>query len=173
MTLQRLAWERPRPRRNKYKGGFPLGAEIGILREIGLDPRKHPEQNAQILHPFGGCAEFGIRCDLKSEVKPDLICDAHRLPFADDSFPVVFLDPPYDDDYAKRLYGTPKLRYADFVKEAVRVCKRGGIIIIYHIKKKPRPKGTGNEMRILIETRVGQHVRWVGVFRKDGGRERE
>jgi hypothetical protein len=38
----------------------------------------------------------GVRVDLNPEVKPDVIADAAKLPFADESFDTVFCDPPYN-----------------------------------------------------------------------------
>jgi len=48
-----------------------------------------------ILHLFGGKADFGTRLDIDPLVRPDVIGDAWLPPFADASFDVVILDPPY------------------------------------------------------------------------------
>ncbi len=70
-------WVLPRPRKNKYKGGFPLHFEKKLIRKLGFD---EIADRAKILHPFGGAAEFGIRCDLVASTMPDKVADAHDLP---------------------------------------------------------------------------------------------
>jgi hypothetical protein len=47
------------------------------------------------LHLFGGRAKFGVRMDIDPLTEPDLIADAFLPPFAESSFDVVILDPPY------------------------------------------------------------------------------
>src|SRR5579862_8199763 len=118
MPIPNLAWVLPRPRKDKYRGGFPLHAEIKILREIGADPRL---TDKTIVHPFGGRAEWGLRGDLSRDCHPDAIWDAHCLPLPDECFDVVFLDPPYNAEYALSLYDAPKPVYSKYVKEAIRI----------------------------------------------------
>ena len=36
-----------------------------------------------------------IRADIKREMKPDVLCDVHNLPFRLNSFDTVFCDPPF------------------------------------------------------------------------------
>ena len=48
-----------------------------------------------VLQLFGGRSSFGVRLDIDSIVKPDVIGDAWLPPFRRDSFDVVILDPPY------------------------------------------------------------------------------
>ena len=109
--VKTITWVLPRPRKNKYKGGFPLHFEQKLWRELG-SPSK-------VLHPFGGMAELGDRVDINPDTRPDAIGDAHDLHWiADDSYDLVILDPPYDDEQARKLYKTPKLRYKDYIKEA-------------------------------------------------------
>ena len=52
-------------------------------------------EGKSVLHPFGGIASWGVRMDIDPLVKPDVIADAWMPPFAQDSFDVVILDPPY------------------------------------------------------------------------------
>jgi hypothetical protein len=54
----------------------------------------------------------------------------------------VILDPPYSDEEAEWLYGTPKLRPARYTAEAVRVCRVGGHVAVYHNHQPKRPRGT-------------------------------
>lgn len=162
--IENLAWVLPRPNKSKYIGSFPLHFEIKLLRLLGIDPKKD-----KILHPFGGKAEFGIRCDINPDVNPDYICDAHDLPFGDNEFDLVILDPPYNDDYAQRLYDTKKfgkLRFRTYTAEAVRVCKEGGYIVMYHFIAPPSIKDTILFKRILLETRAWHKARIIHIHQK-------
>jgi DNA modification methylase len=159
------AWVLPRPRKTKYKGGFPLHFEKKIIRRMGLTP------NDLILHPFGGAAEYGLRFDIRRETRPDIQCDAHFLPVRDRALDGVILDPPYDDALAETLYDTAKLRplkYSQFVREAVRVLKPGGMLVVYHYVTTPRVDGTDLIRRVFLETRAWHRLRSVKIHRKHG-----
>lgn len=163
--IENIAWCLPRPGKVKYPGGFPLHAEIKILREINCDPKK--KKDIKILHPFGGKAEYGIRVDINSDVKPDYVGDAHNLNmFANNTFDVVFLDPPYNDEYSRKLYGTPRLKFEHYTKEAVRVLKEGGYLIMYHYLATPQIAETVLIKRIFIETRPWHRPRIVHIHYK-------
>lgn len=153
-------WVLPRPRRqDKYRGGFPQHFEKNLIRMSG-----YPER---ILHPFGGMAEYGERVDLNPSVYPDYVGDAHNMHwFSPESFDLVILDPPYDEKMSKELYGTPKPRPAEYVKEAMRVLRVNGLLAIYHWHMSPRPKGTSLEFRIVVLTRVCHRPRICMVYRK-------
>ncbi len=162
--IKSLAWVLPRPNKSKYVGSFPLHFEKKLLRELNIDPNK-----AKILHPFGGKAEYGIRCDINPEVCPDYVCDAHNLPFEDNTFDLVVLDPPYNDNYAERLYDTKKfgkLKFKKYTSEAVRVCKENGYVIMYHYLACPRIENTILIERIFMETRVWHKLRCIHIHQK-------
>lgn len=162
MTIPRETWWLPRPSKSKYKGSFPLHFETKLFR-------LYPSMN--ILQPFGGMATVGKRCDINSEVKPDYVCDAHELPFPDNSdFDFILLDPPYSNDYSSELYGTGKLHKKKYVSEAVRVCKPGGFIAHYDIVLNPRPEGTNYDRIIIVLTRVYHKPRVCCVYKKVGGK---
>lgn len=157
-------WVLPRPRKNKYKGGFPLHFEKKLIRKLGMD---EVADRDKILHPFGGAAEFGRRCDLKAETNPDWIADAHDLPHEDNSYKLVIVDPPYDAQQSKELYGTPKPKYKQYIAEAVRVCEIGGYVAMYHWVMTPRPEGTKYHSRIVVLTRVWHRPRVCCIFMKE------
>ena len=153
-----LVWTLPRPARSKYRGAFPLYFEENLLRLLGYPDR--------ILHPFGGMATTGIRVDLNPTVEPDVVADAHSLPFEDESFDCVILDPPYSDEEAMELYETPKLRPGVYTREAVRVLKEGGWLVVYTDREPVRPPRTNHTMRIVVVLRPGHRTRTVGIFQK-------
>jgi len=163
--IESIAWVLPRPSKSKYIGSFPLHFEIKLLRELKIDARG-PGCKYKILHSFGGKAEFGIRIDLKLEVSPDVIADAHNLPFKDNVFKIVILDPPYNEEYSKQLYGTHniKLKWGKYTQEAVRVLEEGGYIVMYHYLATPRIKNTILIKRIFLETRAWHKLRCIHVY---------
>jgi SAM-dependent methyltransferase len=157
-VIATLTWTLPRPPRSRYPGAFPLYFEENLVRLLG-----YPEA---ILHPFGGRAETGTRVDIRPEVEPDRVADAHDLPFADDEFDCVVLDPPYSDEEAQTLYGTPPLRPAVYVAEAVRVLKPGGWLCVYSDREPRRPARCSHTLRIIVVLRPGHSPRTCMVFQK-------
>lgn len=154
-----IAWHLPRPPKSRYKGGFPLYFEENLIQLLG-----YPER---ILHPFGGRAEFGTRVDLDPLTEPDVVADAHELPFEDESFDAVILDPPYSDSEALDLYGvTRKLEVAKFTAEAVRVLVPGGDLVVYTDREPRRPPRCNHRCRILVTLRPGHSPRVCMVFQK-------
>lgn len=153
-----LVWHLPRPSKSKYKGSFPLYFEENLIKLLG-----YPER---ILHPFGGRAEIGTRVDLNPLVEPDVVADAHALPFEDESFDCVVLDPPYSDEEALELYQTPKLKASKYTKEAVRVLREGGWLCVYTDKEPARPARCNHTMRIVVVLRPHHTARICGIFQK-------
>ena len=161
-VVKNLAWCLPRPRRrNPIPGCFPEHFEKKLLAELGW-----PQAT---FHPFGGAAEYGVRLDIRAEVRPDIIGDAHQLPLRDSVFDCTILDPPYDVHYSERLYRTGNIRWSRCVSEALRVTKVGGFIVVYHLVTKPVPPHCVLTHRILVETRLGHAARIVHVYRKSPG----
>ena len=159
--IDSVAWVLPRPGKSKYIGSFPLHLERKLLNLLGFNENDH-----RILQPFGGKAEFGIRCDINPEVEPDIVCDAHNLPFQDNEFDLVILDPLYSTDYSKRLYGMGKLKFKTYTAEAVRVCKESGYVVMYHYLATPRIENTILVKRIFLETRMWHKLRCIHIHQK-------
>ena len=153
-----LAWHLPRPPKSKYKGGFPLHFEQNLVQLLG-----YPER---VLHPFGGLAEIGTRVDLNPELEPDIVADAHELPLEDGSWDLVILDPPYSDEEAKEIYGTPALKPSRYTAEAVRVLRPGGWLVVYTDREPARPKGCNPTLRIMVTLRPYHRPRVCMIFQK-------
>jgi SAM-dependent methyltransferase len=157
-VISTVCWTLPRPPKSRYKGGFPLYFEQNLIQLLGYPDR--------VLHPFGGRAEIGTRVDLRAEVEPDVVADAHALPFADESFDLVVLDPPYSDEEARELYETPPLRPAVYTAEAVRVLREGGWLAVYTDREPRRPPRCNHALRIVVVLRPGHSPRVCLVFQK-------
>jgi SAM-dependent methyltransferase len=154
-----LVWTLPRPPKSRYRGGFPMFFEENLVKLLGYPDR--------ILHPFGGRAEHGLRVDLDPLLDPDVLADAHELPFDDASFDLVVLDPPYSDEEALELYGvTTRLRPVTYTAEAVRVARPGGWIVVYGDREPPRPPRCNHTLRIMVVLRPHHRPRIAGVFQR-------
>lgn len=109
-------------------GGYPNGFVEWALETMGCD------DPAKVLHVCAGSVQTGITVDIRPEKKPTVVADGRHLPFADDSFDFILLDPPYAESYAEMLYGTGKVypKPTELVMEAARVAKLGGKIGLLH-----------------------------------------
>ena len=162
-------WVLPRPRKDCYVGSFPLHFEQKLVRRVAELQGKGDWQYGagNVLHPFGGLAEIGDSVDLNATTTPTWVGDAHDLHWIEDeSYDLVILDPPYSDDEAAWLYSTPPLRPGRFTAEAVRVCRIGGHVAVYHRQQPRRPDGCKLVHRIVVLTRTGHAPRVCFIFEK-------
>jgi hypothetical protein len=158
-----LAWFLPRPKPDHYKGGMPLYAEKWCL-ELARDILGKPD--ASILNLFCGMNQEGFRVDIKPEVNPDLVCDAHELSKnIDRKFDIIFADPPYSDDEAKDIYGTPKLNYKKWTAEATKLLNPNGLLVVYHkyVMPNPDPEIYVVAKRVFIGNRT-YHLPRVAIY---------
>ena len=128
------------------------GTDRQLIPQL-LDFYKHPEGKmvdltANTRKMWKGIDTSNITfCDINPEVKPDIICDYKQTPFADNSIPVIFFDPPHlplasaSDKSMKsfvNMYGLKESVKGDnideiflpFLTEANRVLKQDGLIFI-------------------------------------------
>ena len=84
-----------------------------------------------------------VRVDIRPDCNPTHLEDARATSLPDDEFDVVIIDPPYTKPLAKEMYDTENY-YSGinvFTKEALRVCKPGGLIITLSYEIPKRIKG--------------------------------
>lgn len=117
---------------SECKGAFPRGF-MKWVKEMGW------WGNCRAYLCSGGVTD-GIRVDIRPEMKPTLLEDARHTSIPEGSCDWVMLDPPYSRQLAEELYGTEQ-SYAGinaFLKEAVRITKKGGLIctLSYEIPKR-------------------------------------
>ena len=161
-----IAWFLPRPKQDHYKGGMPLYAEEWLL-ELAADLLQQSTAPS-VLNLFCGMNTAGFRIDIKTEVKPDLVADAHSFAKAlpvDTLFDVILADPPYSTEEAHELYGTPKLNYKTWTAECDKVLRKGGLLIVYHkyVMPNPNPDKYTVVKRVFIGNR-SYHLPRVAIF---------
>ena len=163
--IQNIAWVLPRPSKSKYKGSFPLHFESRLIDLLQLNSK------SLVLQPFGGKSEIGIRLDTDIAVLPDIVADAHHLPFKDNTFDCVICDPPYSDKYARELYKSKNPKFKTYTTEAARVLKESGYLVLYHYLALPRIPNTFLVKRVFLETRTWHKLRCIHIYKKDSLRE--
>lgn len=160
-----IAWYLPRPKPDHYKGGMPLYAEEWLLK-LAQDILGKPTK--KILNLFSGMNKQGFRVDIKKEVKPNLLADAHEISKHKKeigTFDIILADPPYSDEEAKELYGTPKLNYKRWTNECSKLLNKKGLLIIYHkyIVPNPNPDKYKVVKRVFIGNRTW-HLPRVAIY---------
>jgi len=135
----------------------------GFLTRIALPWLQAPR--SEVLHVCSGSLRERYTVDIRPEVKPWLVADGAALPLADNSFAAVLLDPPYVPAWA-RQYGTKYPPTYPLLREAVRVCKRGGRIGILHFLIPFTPKGTRLMKVFGISVGMGYQMRAFTVYEK-------
>jgi len=164
-----VAWFLPRPKPDHYKGGMPLYAEEWLM-DLAYELLPEMESYPAPINVFCGMNKMGFRIDIKPEVKPDLIADAHELskyPQLHKTY-IILADPPYSEQEAKDLYGTPKLHYKKWTAECEKLLYKGGLLIIYHkfVMPNPNPEKFEVVKRVFIGNRPYHLPRVAIYFRK-------
>lgn len=149
----------PRPA-SKYPGCYPLGFEKRIPELL---------DTTNFVHLFAGMAKTGYRIDLKEDLNPDLIADVHDLSMIEDeTFDGAMADPPYNEDFADRLYGTPYPKWSTWTGEMVRIVKKGGLIGVMQNYVVPRLTKCEYHRIYVILTRIKQFPKIVTIQRRVG-----
>jgi len=107
-----------------------------------------------------------MRVDLIPARRPDVISDCRALPFREDAFSGVLMDPPYSVEYAAVLYGTDYPRPSHLLREAARVVRPGGRIGILHFLVPSPVEDLQLERVYGVTTGTGYRIRAFSVFRR-------
>lgn len=164
-----LAWYLPRPKKDRYKGGMPLYCEEWLIE---LAKNILEQDKIRLLNLFCGMNKYGVRVDIKPEVRPDYVWDAHKVskcfkPMVE-HFDVILADPPYSDKESKEIYGTRKLNYKKWTSECEKLLRKGGLLIVYHKQLMPNPDPNKFEVvrRVFVGNRIYHLPRVAIYFRK-------
>lgn len=160
-----------------YRGTFPNGFLNRVDDRFGIEHR-------DVLFPFGGATEsrdnWTVNDIRKGELtgpdntplKADTGHDATDLPDAwTDTFDVVLSDPPYAPHYAEDLYGTDYPKPSSHFREASRVCKPGGTVLVldqlvYNLTWAADDHSLKRDDVIGVTTGPGMRIRALNVFHK-------
>ena len=116
----------------------------------------------------------GTTVDINPAVKPNFVANCEQLPFADESYDFVVLDPPYSEKEAKELYDMPYFNLVKTMNEAARVCKSGGLVLLLHrLIPFVHPRENQHKKRLRVEAIIGiftiagyTNIRVLSVWRK-------
>lgn len=160
-----IAWYLPRPKKDHYKGGMPLYCEEWLVK---LAKDLLGKQDINILNLFCGKNTIGLKVDIlpRPITNADIVCDAHKLELKN-KFDFILADPPYSDQEAKELYGTPKLNYKKWTHQCEKLLVNGGMLCVYHkyIMPNPNPEKFVVVKRVFIGSRT-YHLPRVAIFFK-------
>jgi len=111
-------------------GAYPKGFVGYALKTLQCRP-------SEVLHVCSGMLTRGevlggLRVDIRAAAQPDARADGRALPFRDDTFSGVLIDPPYSTEYARELYDTDYPRPSHLLAEAARVVRPGGRVGFLH-----------------------------------------
>jgi hypothetical protein len=123
----------------------------------------------EILHVCSGSLPKGegIRVDIRPEARPDILADGRRLPLRAGSVAAVMIDPPYCEEYAVSLYGVAYPRPSHLLREAARVVRPGGrIVLVHYITAAPAP-GTRFVKALGLSIGFDAPMRAVSIYERD------
>lgn len=127
---------------------------------------------AEVLHVCSGglgSEVGGLRVDVRRAAAPDVVADGAALPFRDESFAGVLIDPPYSVEYAHALYNTDYPRPSHLLKEAARVvCAGGRVGFLHFLVPKPGSPLLKIERIYGVTQGCGYRIRAFTVLRKRG-----
>jgi hypothetical protein len=139
--------------------------------------RTYPFEGKKVLSMFSGASKIGTTTDFRKETGADIVAPYDKIPLRGGSFDMTLADPPYTAgfgfEWSKDMKDLPKPKKV--LKEAARLTKVGGLILILHILVIPAYKEFGVE-------RVGLHpifcgpnnvIRVLNVFKKVGRGKRK
>lgn len=148
----------PRPAA-KYAGCYPVGFENKIKELLGTD---------NYIHFFSGLAKTGFKVDINPDTKPDFIGNVESLPnIKNCSFDGGIADPPYTEEFAKKLYNVPYPKWSLWTEELVRIVRPGGKIGIMQNYVVPRLPGCQYSKILVIITRIKQYPKIVTIQQKE------
>ena len=133
---------------NGYPGAFPNGFVTRMRRQWWGRRR--------LWICSGGFVDSGATMlDVSPKSKANVRAAAESLPFKDASFDFIFIDPPYSEEEAKRLYALPYIRLTTSLNEAWRVLEPGGYMGFLH---RLIPQNDGN-----LRVRPSNIIALIGV----------
>lgn len=145
-------------------GAYPKGFLAWAYQLLGVS------NPAGVLHLCSGGLRGGVTVDIRPEMKPAVVADVRKLPFADAAFDFVLADPPYSPEWNALLYGLPKRTYPSpmaILREAGRVTRAGGRLGILHYIVPQHAAATWRLVGVWgVTFSVGQRIRAFTVYER-------
>lgn len=151
------------PDGNRVFGRLPRGWLDVVLRDqllgsVGRD---------DILHVCSGTLNERWTVDIRRAARPTVVADGAALPFPDESFKAILIDPPYSDKCARNLYGTENPRPSWLLREASRVLVPCGKVGLLHVAVPFSPPRCKLVNVWGVTTGVGFRIRAFTVYQKE------
>lgn len=153
--------------------GLPPAAVFGMY-PVGLLDKLAPWfgcNRREVLHVCSGALPpgEGIRVDIRTDARPDIVADGRSLPLQDASVAAYMADPPYTAEYAREFYGTDYPRPSHLLAEASRVVRPGGRILFVHYIQPNAPAGCEVLKSFGMSMGFGFPMRAVTIYQKAHG----
>lgn len=149
-------WPCGRGATKRIWGSFPAGFYPRMKDLLG---------EGRYLYACSGSVKDGITIDINPARDPSVVADAQKLPFADCTFDVVIIDPPYTEKDAAK-YGTRYFPPHRALWEAARVAKVGGRVGFLHYMVPKTPPDTKRVAMIAVTCGPLMKIRAFSVFEK-------
>jgi len=145
-------------------GQYPKGFLNLVLsrRMLGTGRRQ------DILHICSGALHEPWTVDMRIAMHPRVVADGTALPFKDQSFPAIMLDPPYYPKFAEKRYDVKLPSTAALLREAARVCLINGRIGMLHYMLPNAPVGCKLVDCLGVTTGGNMSIRAFTIWRKLG-----
>lgn len=163
--VRREFWSLHLPRKTyregtNYYGTYPEGF-IKKIESLGVVERP-------VVELCSGMSEYGdVRVDINPESKATLIRDARQTQLENDYAATTIIDPYYsEEDFHKANQN--HVSVYEFIKEAMRITRRGGHIMVLHTKPPRKPKQCSLIAIIAISMGPDRYLRMLQVWKKLG-----
>jgi len=130
----------------------------------------YPLEGKKILSMFCGESDIGVTTDFRSETGAEIVAPYDKIPLKNGTFDMVIADPPYTAgfgfEWSKDMKDLPKPKHV--LKEAARLTRTGGLILILHILVIPAYKEFNVQRVALHPVLCGPNnvIRVLNVFGK-------
>lgn len=163
MTINTTTWLcGPPPATGQFQR-FPSRFIYNLKNEYDIKDKK-------ILQMFSGSSDLGDTTDIRKESKTNIAAKYDQLPIKDNVYDIVLADPPYTIGFSQEWISSMKdvPRPKRILKEASRIVKKSGLIMILHIIVIPAYKEFEVERVALHPILCGPNnsIRVLNVFKK-------
>ncbi len=154
---------------NPLKSGQSQAFPQRFVSQLEKD---YPLTGKRVLWMFAG----GVRpsknnktCDIRKETKPSFSCSFDKIPKKENGkYDYIIADPPYNALYASE-WSTELPKPKHIIREAARLLKPNGVLLLFHIIVTPTYRKSYNFKRIGLHPvlcGLGNAIRVVNALKK-------